>query len=143
MVTKPVQMPLPLTPAKTSRFRAGSLRTKETLHEALKRALFKLDRGEVAKELSRLVGENISVHTLNNYCAEGKTNRRFPLEWAKALVMITGDVRILSAALEPEFVALDEKGRVCLEYGRLVLEDKERSRRKRQLQERAREILQK
>jgi len=37
-----------------------------------------LCRENVAKELSRLVGEKISIHTLNNWCAAGKHNRRFP-----------------------------------------------------------------
>lgn len=138
MVAQPIQMQLPLTKIRTSHLRAGSMRTKEAVHEAVKRALNRcqISREEVAKELSRLVGEDISINTLNNWCAEGKTNRRFPLECAKALVMITGDTRILAAALEPDFMALDEDGQACLEYGELMLEDKLRSKRKRQLQER-------
>lgn len=136
MVGKSVQLQIPLTKFRTSHLRAGSLRVKEAQHEALKRALNGLDRDEVAKELTRLVGEEISKHTINNWCSEGKTNRRFPLECAKALVLITGDRGILDAALEPEFRALDEDGQACLEYGELVLEDKVRSKRKRQLQER-------
>ncbi len=137
MVAKPIQLSLPLTKTRTSHLRAGSLRTKEAVHEALKRALeaCDLDRQEVAKELSRLVGEEISINTLNNWCAEGKTNRRFPLECAKALALITGDTGILEAALQPEFSVLDEDGRVCLEYGQLLIEDRQRNKRKRQLQE--------
>lgn len=139
MVAQLTQLPLPLTKTRTSHLRAGSLRVKEALHEAVKRALngCVLDREDVAKELSRLVGEEISVHALNNWCAEGKTNRRFPLECAKALALITGDTGILDAALGPEFEALDEDGRVCLEYGEMVLEDQMRNKRKRELKERA------
>ena len=138
MVAKPIQMQLPLTKNRTDHLRAGSQRTKEAMHEALKRALnhCPLSREEVAKELSRLVGEEISICTLNNWCAEGKTNRRFPLECVKAMVLITGETGILAAALEPEFMALDEDGQACLEYGELVLEDQVRAKRKRQLKER-------
>ena len=138
MAGKAVQIPLPLTKIRTSHLRAGSLRVKEAQHEALKRALDRcgLDREEVAKELTRLVGEEISKHTINNWCAEGKTNRRFPLECAKALALITGDDGVLAAALEPEFTPLNEDGQACLEFGRLVIEDQLRSKRKRQLKER-------
>lgn len=126
------------TRIKTSHLRAGSMRTKEAVLEAVKRGLNDcgLSRDEVASELSRLVGDDVSLHTLNNCCSEGKTNRRFPLEWAKALAMITGHTEILDAALGPEFAALDETGQACLEYGEIILEDKLRSKRKRQLQER-------
>lgn len=138
MVEKAVQIPLPLTRHRTAHLRAGALRTKAAVHEALKTALNRCEmaREDVAKELSRLVGEDISINTLNNWCAEGKTNRRFPLECAKALALITGDTGILDAALAPEFAALDEDGRACLEYGRLVIEDQMRAKRKRQLKER-------
>lgn len=139
MVDSPTQLALFKSKSRTSHLRAGALRVKEAQHEALKRALndCDLDREEVAKEMSRLVGEEISVHALNNWCAEGKSNRRFPLECAKALALITGDTDILEAALGPDFVVLDEAGQVCLEYGQLVLEDRVRAKRKRQLQEKA------
>jgi hypothetical protein len=122
----------------TAGLRAGSLRVKAAVHEAIKRALAdcELSREQVADELARLTGEEISLHSLNNCCAEGKSNRRFPLEWAKALTLITGSRGILEAALGPEFAALDERGQACREYGELVLKDKLRSRRKRELQER-------
>jgi hypothetical protein len=139
LVAHLTQLSLPLTKTRTSHLRAGALRVKEALHEAVKRALngCGMDREDVARELSRLVGEDISLHALNNWCAEGKTNRRFPLECAKALALITGDTGILDAALGPEFEALDENGRAVLEYGQLLLEDSMRSKRKRQLKERA------
>ena len=137
MVGKQYQMHLPWTNNRTSHLKAGACRRKEAVHEAIKRALneCELPREDVAKELSRLVGEDISINTLNNWCAEGKTNRRFPLECALAMATITGDIRIISAAIELAYAVLDDEGRACLEYGRLLLEDRERSRRKRQLQE--------
>lgn len=137
MVESYRQMQLPLTKIRTAHLRAGSMRVKEAIHEEIKRGLARcgLDREDVAKELSRLVGEDVSLHTLNNCCAEGKTNRRFPLEWAKALALITGHKAILDAALQPEFAALDEDGQACLEYGEMVLEDTLRSKRKKQLRD--------
>ena len=140
MDTRPVQMTLPLSKMRTSHLRAGSLRVKESIKEAIKRALDGLDREEVARELSRLVGEEISVHTLNNWIAEGKSNRRFPLEVAKALVLITGDRCMLEAALEPEFGFMDEKGRAAYEYGLLMLENKDRRKRQKVLEEKAKDI---
>jgi len=77
----------------------------------------RLDREDVAKVLSRLVGEEISIQALNNWCAAGKHNRRFPLEIAKALVMITGDKRILEAALQPEFGVMDDQAKIYHDYG--------------------------
>ena len=137
MVKKPYQLHLPWAKDSTANRRAGSCRTKESVHEALKRALdgCEIPREDVAKELSRLVGENITINTLNNWCAEGKTNRRFPLECVKALALITGDISIISAALEPEFSIIDDVGRAHLEYGRMLMEDRDRTMRKRQLRE--------
>lgn len=137
LADRPFQLALPLTESGTAHLRAGSLRTKEAVHEALKSALngCGLSREDVAKEMSRLVGEHISINTLNNWCAEGKTNRRFPLECAKALAMITGDMGLLEAALAPEFTPLDGDGKAYLEYGRLAIEDRERAKRKRELVE--------
>ena len=137
MVQKHYQMHLPWAKNGTSHLKAGAFRRKEAVHEAIKRALNEcaLPREDVAKELSRLVGEDISVNTLNNWCAEGKTNRRFPLECVLAIVTITGDTRIVRAAIEPEYTIVSEDERACLEYGRMLIEDRKRAQRKRQLQE--------
>ena len=139
MSKNPVQMQLTLSKTRTSHLRAGALRTKEAVMEAVKEALKNchLDREEVAKEISRLVGEEFSIHTLNNVVSEGKQNRRFPLEYAKALTMITGDLNILRAALQPEFDVMDEGEKAAYDYGLLILEDKARSKRKKELEQKA------
>lgn len=139
MIAKPVQMPLPLSKKRTSDLRAGSMRTKEGVIEAIKKAVKNchLDREDIAKELSRLVGEDFSVHALNNILADGKSNRRFPLEFAKALIVITGDIGIMKAALLPEFDVMDEKGKTAHDYGLLMLENKARSKQKRELEQKA------
>ena len=144
MSKKPIQMELPLSKTRTSHLRAGALRTKEAVVEAVKKALKNcpLDREKIAKEMSRLVGEEVSVHSLNNLASEGKLTRRLALEHAKALVMITGDLNILKAALQPEFDLVDEKGRAAFDYGLLMLENKARAKRKRQLEEAASSLIQ-
>jgi len=131
----PHQLNLPLAQFRTSNLRAGSLRTKESILEALKRDIDEsgVSREDLAEELSRLVGEYVSVHTINNYLAEGKTNRRFPLEFARAVALIVGSHDFLAAALQPELDLVGEDDLAALRYGRLILEDEERSKLKKEL----------
>ena len=144
MSRKPIQLTMQMSRLRTSRLRGGALRRKESVCEALRKALdgckdlngSPLDRETVSKELSRLVGESVSVHTINNWCAEGKENRRFPLEYAEALALITGDRGILDAALGEGFRMLDEEETAYLELGRIVAEERARSKKKRQVLER-------
>ena len=129
---------------RTADIKAGALRRKEAVHEALKRSLDEctdldgrpVDRETIAVELSRLVGEHISVHTLNGWCGESKENRMLPLERAEALAIITNDRRILEAAMS-RYRVIDEKGVAFLEIGMFVVDERERNKRKRQLFERA------
>jgi hypothetical protein len=119
--------------------RAGALRVKEAVNEALKSVLENCEssREEIAAELSRLVGEEISVHTLNNWCAEGKHNRRFPLEYAAALAVITGSNEVLYAALGVAgFRVLDKDQAAYYELGMITAEETDRRKRKREVMER-------
>ena len=143
MSKKPIQMELPLSKTRTANLRAGSLRVREAVQESVKEALknCSYDREFVAQEISRLTGEHCSIHALNNMCAEGKQNRRFPLEFAKALALITGDIGILRAALGPQFFVLDEAGAAAHDYGLLILENKVRVKRKKQLEEAASSLI--
>jgi hypothetical protein len=139
----PMQLPLPWSKIRTASVRAGAFRVKDSVREALKRALDKafsdyaMDREAVEKELSRLAGEDVSFHAINNCCSEGKHDRRVPLEYVKALALITGDAGIIEAALSPEFSVMDEAGRAVYEYGVMVLEDKVRGKERRRLEEKA------
>lgn len=143
IVPKHIQTELFPTKFPTSRMRAGSLRVKEAVLEALKSALndCEIPRDELAKEMSRLVGEDVSIHMINNCCAEGKGNRRFPLEYAKALALITQDRRLIDAALGPEFESIGDDERVFLEYGREVLENKIRAKKRNDLERQAVKFL--
>ena len=136
---KPTQLDLPFFQLKTSSLKAGSLRTKEAVLEAVKIALKNcpFERSDIAREVSRLVGEEFSIHTLNNLVSEGKTNRRFPLEYAKALAMVTGDTRIIEAAIQPEFSIMDQKAKIAHDYGMMVLENQRRNKMKKQLEQQA------
>ena len=137
MGKKPIQMPLPLSKNDTLHLRAGSMRTKEAVTEAIRKAVQNcpIDREQVAAELSRLVGEEFSLHALNNIISDGKQNRRFPLEFVKALTVITGDLRIIRAALQPEYDAINIHEKAAYEYGVMVLEEKARARKKKQLEQ--------
>jgi len=141
---KGTQLTIQMSGLRTVRLRAGALRRKEPVREALKRALDEcrdangnpMDREAVSKELSRLVGQQVSVHALNNWCAEGKEDRRLPLEYAEALALITGDRGILEAAFGTSFRVLSDEDAAYLDLGRIVAEERTRSKRKRQVLER-------
>ena len=131
MDAKPVQLELPLSERKTSHLRAGALRVKGAVKEAIKKALSncELSREEVADELSRLTGESVSIHQLNNWSSCSKIDRRLPLELAGALSVITGDKGVLNAALETcGFQTLAPKEILFFQLGQVVA--RERSNRK-------------
>ena len=115
--------------------RAGDCRRKEAVKEAIRRAIANsgFDRETIAREMSRLVGEEVSIHALNNYIAEGKNNRRFPLEYVYALFFITGDVEVINAALGGGMRVLTAEEMKFYELGRITAEERERRQRKRQL----------
>jgi len=133
-----VQLTLPLSSLPSRQFKAGSLRTLESVKEALRAALSRcgLSREAVADELTRLTGARVSVHAVNNWAASEKTDRSIPLEQLAALTMITGDPGLAQAALECAGWAVLEPGEIpYYELGRMAAEDKKRSRRKRELLE--------
>ncbi|MEM5789378.1 MAG: hypothetical protein AAGU11_18865 [Syntrophobacteraceae bacterium] len=136
MDSKPRQLTIEMSKRGLTALRAGSLRVKESVNEALRVALNNcgIDREKVARELSRLTGEEISIHTLNNWCAEGANNRRFPLECAAALSVITNDKGILDAALKiAGFRVLDRGQAAYYELGVLVAEERSRRKRKKEV----------
>ncbi len=134
-----VQLTLPLSSLPSQKLKAGSLRSSEAVKEALRVALrgCGLSRETVADELSRLTGESISIHTVNNWAAPGKNDRSIPLEQLAALCVVTGDAGIARAALEAAGLTVLEDHEVpYFELGRITAEDRERARRKKELMER-------
>ncbi len=134
-----VQLTLPLSSLPTANMAAGSLRRLEAVHEALRDALSGsgLSREYVAGELSRLTGDQISIHHINSWTAESKAGERhIPLEYAAALAVILGDARILAAACPAGYVVLSPEEAAVYEMGKVVVEERRRSRKKRELWER-------
>lgn len=137
-VTDPRQLLLPLHNGATNTIRAGLLARKDAVREALTVAMTgcPLSRDEIAQELSRLTGEQISATHLNNWSSEAKREWRFPAEYAAAFCRITNDSGVLGAILDGSGYGLaDEKTIVAARYGRLLAEKKKRAQQERELLE--------
>jgi hypothetical protein len=136
--TAPRQLLLPLHSGGTNCIRAGRLCRKDAVREALTQALAgcQLSREEVAQELTRLTGEAVSVNHVHNWCSEGKREWRFPLELATAFCLITGDYGMISAILDGTGHGLADEGTMVLaEYGQILVEERKRASKKRELLE--------
>lgn len=133
-----VQLTLPLSSLPSQRLKAGSLRTSEAVKEALRAALRScgLSRETVADELTRLTGEAVSIHQINNWAAPGKGDRSIPLEQLAALTLVTGDSGLARAALGCSgWTVLRPEDAPFYELGRLTAEEKARAKRKREVWE--------
>ena len=132
------QLNLPLTNLRSFDEAAGSLSRKSAVQEALKRTLrnCQLSREEIADEMTRLVSEKITVSHIANWAAESKNGWRMPLEYAAAFFVITGDPGVIKAALYGSGIGvLDDKGYALYELGKIVAEERTRSKRKRRVME--------
>ncbi len=133
-----VQLTLPLSSLPTAHLRAGQLRVKEAVQEALKSAIDRsgLDREYIAAELSRLTGEKYSIHSLNNWTAESKGERQIPLVVIGAMLLILGDGALIEAALGVSgWMALGPDEQPVYEIGRMAVEKKHRQKREKELWE--------
>jgi len=131
-----VQLTLPLSELPSQKRRSGSLRAKEAVKEALRRALHHcgIPRDVVAEELSRLTGEDISIHQVNNWVSPAKEDRSMPLEYAAALATVTGDTAFLSVALEAAgILVLSHEQAPYYELGRITAEDRARARKRKDI----------
>ncbi len=134
-----VQLQLPLSSLPTANMAAGSLRRLEAVHEALDAAIAAsgLTRAYIAGEISRLTGSSVSENHINNWTAESKMGERhIPLEYAAALTVILGDARILAAACPAGHTVLPPDQAAVYELGKVVVEERRRSRKKREIWER-------
>lgn len=140
---KPKQLSLPMAETPSMGYSAGAFRRKEAVQEAFKRALDNcfLSREEIAQEMTRLVGEKIGVSHIANWTAESKSNWRFPLEFAAAFFMITGDIRVMKAALEGSGInVMDDNDLLFYEIGKEVERARESKERLKQSRERLRRL---
>jgi hypothetical protein len=95
-----------------------------------------LSREALAAEMSRLTGDSISRTHIDQWTAPSKSGWRFPLEYAAALAAITGDCRVVEAALAgTRFRVVDERTVAAAELGRMVAEERRRRARMRELLE--------
>lgn len=134
-----IQLTLPLSELPSQRRRSGSLRAKEAVKEALRSALHRcgIAREVVADELSRLTGEDISIHQINNWVSPAKEDRSMPLEYAAALATVTGDTGFLSIALEAAgILVLSSEQAPYYELGRITAEDRARAKKRKDILER-------
>jgi hypothetical protein len=134
-----VQLTLPLSSLPTANMAAGSQRCREAVHEALREALSAsgLSREYVAGELSRLTGDQISIHHINSWTAESKAGERhLPIEYVAALTMVLGDSRILAAACPAGYMVLPPEQAAVYELGRMTVEKRRRGRKEKELWER-------
>jgi hypothetical protein len=130
-----LRLPIPLAGDEQPE-RAGTLCRRDAVREALKIALSGcvLSREVIAEEMSRLTGESITVHHLNNWTSESKVEWRFPLEYLTAFITVTGDAGVVDAVLCSTRLALmDEETRTYAEYGRMLVEEKRQRKQKAEL----------
>jgi hypothetical protein len=114
------------------------MRRHEQIREALRTALRDcgLSREVVAEEVSRLTGDNVSVHHINNWTAESKDGWRLPLECVAALTIVTGDPGIIRAALDGTgMTVLNQEETAVYELGKLTREDMERKKKLKETKE--------
>lgn len=138
-----IQGHLPLTEIKSFNCSAGSFRRKEAVQEALCQALKRsmMSREEVADELSRLVGEKITVNHIANWTAESKNGWRLPLEYAAALTQILNDTGIIKAALGGSGInILDDKEMALYEIGKAIEDKRENDAKLRESRDRLKQI---
>jgi hypothetical protein len=109
---------------------------RDAVREALTEALSacELSREQIASELSRLTGEAISLNHINNWASPAKEGWRFPLEYAAAFVVVTGDRGIVDAVLDGTgLAAMGKEEQTYVEYGRIMVEDRKRQKKKKAL----------
>lgn len=91
----------------------------------------KLERGAVAVEMTRYLGERVPVSVLNKYASESSTDHKISLARFIALIHATKDYRLLSLAAEMfGFSVVDNKYLPWIEYGQLSEVEGELRRRK-------------
>ncbi|WP_316171056.1 hypothetical protein [Bradyrhizobium sp. SZCCHNRI1058] len=85
-----------------------SVRIAQAMTEAIKDC--GKSRDEIAEAMSQVLGERVTVEVLYQYSSPANERNNIPAHRLMALVAVTGDVRILNAALQDTgFIALDRR----------------------------------
>jgi hypothetical protein len=142
VLDKQQQLPFQLS-TRTGHLKGGEISRGELVRNATKETLrrCRLSREEIADKMSLISGSRVSVHMLNSFVAPSKRGWRFPLEFAAALALITGDTQVLRAALAPYFDVIDQQGQMILEYGRERLKERFGSRKIQTLEQAALKLV--
>lgn len=95
------------SPERVRAARASS-RIARAVAEAIKQS--RKSRADVAKAMSEYLGENISAAMLDQYTSTANETNNIPAHRLVALLAVTGDVRVINAALQDSpFVAIDAR----------------------------------
>jgi hypothetical protein len=110
----------------------GRLNTDQTIRELISQALKKspLNRYEVAAEMSRLLGREITKAMIDSWSAESKGRNRLPVAYLSAFTTATGDRELLRHVCDMSGgVYIENEDALRLELGR-VEEEKKKLREK-------------
>jgi hypothetical protein len=79
-------------------------------------------RAQIADELSFLLSTSVTERMLSAYAAESRDDHKFPMQFARALAEVTGDIRVLTCPVEKAGLhVIDEEEKKLLELGRQVV----------------------
>ncbi|UFZ05473.1 hypothetical protein LQG66_03915 [Bradyrhizobium ontarionense] len=85
-----------------------SIRIAQAMTEAIKDD--GRSREEIADAMSQVLGERVTVEVLYQYSSPANERNNIPAHRLMALVAVTGDVRILNAALQDtSFIAIEQR----------------------------------
>ncbi len=85
-----------------------SARIARAVAEAIKQS--KRSRGDIAREMSIHLGDHVTEAMLDQYSSTANERHNIPAHRLIALLIVTGDVRLLNAALQDSaFVAVDAR----------------------------------
>ncbi len=111
----------------------GRFNLEATLRELISIALkqTKLSRYEVAAEMSKHVGREITKSQIDSWSAESKENHRFPLAYLNAFVEATGDktlIRLISEKAGGYFIEGEDA--LYTELGKIEKQENDLAKRK-------------
>jgi hypothetical protein len=111
----------------------GSFNIEAILRELISSALknTKLSRYEVAAEMSKLLGREITKSQIDSWSAESKEHHRFPLAYLNAFMEATGDktiVRLISEKAAGYFIEGEDA--LYTELGKIERQENDLAKRK-------------
>ncbi len=109
---------------------AGSLNDGNMIRAIITEAIRKSpkSREEIGEEISRLVGERVSIRMLNSYTSEAAEQHRWPSQYTRAFCYVVEDWTLLRCIVERAgFHLITQAEGELLELGREYLKQKRAS----------------